>query len=223
MTSAFGGQRSIQLSYGCLEPARHIAEGRASAQCPDCQQRRRAPSLRPFTAAGARWHIVADMSQTPQLKPGDHLYLIDGSGYIFRAYHALPPLSRKSDGLPVQAVQGFCAMLWKLMREMKSAKPTHLAVIFDKSEKSFRNDILRPVQGAPAGAAGRSETAIRDDPPGDAGLQCRLRRAGQLRGRRPDRHLCARSRRSGRDGAGSFPPTRTSCSWCGPASRSSTR
>jgi DNA polymerase-1 len=81
------------------------------------------------------------MSQSSKLKPGDHLYLIDGSGYIFRAYHALPPLSRKSDGLPVQAVQGFCAMLWKLMREMKSAKPTHLGVIFDKSGKSFRNDI----------------------------------------------------------------------------------
>ena len=73
------------------------------------------------------------MSQFPTLKPGDHLYLIDGSGYIFRAYHALPPLNRKSDGLPVQAVQGFCAMLWKLMRDMKAVQPTHLAVIFDKS------------------------------------------------------------------------------------------
>jgi len=82
------------------------------------------------------------MAKTPQLKPGDHLYLIDGSGYIFRAYHALPPLNRKSDGLPVQAVQGFCAMLWKLMREMKNSQtPTHLAVIFDKSAHSFRNDI----------------------------------------------------------------------------------
>ncbi|MFO0993738.1 MAG: DNA polymerase I [Hyphomicrobiales bacterium] len=81
------------------------------------------------------------MAKTPTLKPGDHLYLIDGSGYIFRAYHALPPLNRKSDGLPVQAVQGFCAMLWKLMREMKAVQPTHLAVIFDKSAHSFRNDI----------------------------------------------------------------------------------
>ena len=74
------------------------------------------------------------------LKPNDHLYLIDGSGYIFRAYHALPPLSRKSDGLPVGAVQGFCNMLWKLLEEMRAAEaPTHLAVIFDYSAKSFRN------------------------------------------------------------------------------------
>ena len=82
------------------------------------------------------------MSSNAPLKPGDHLYLIDGSGYIFRAYHALPPLTRKSDGLPVGAVQGFCNMLWKLLKETKAGeKPTHLAVIFDHSSKSFRNDI----------------------------------------------------------------------------------
>ena len=87
------------------------------------------------------------MNNTPStpaqgLKPGDHLYLIDGSGYIFRAYHALPPLTRKSDGLPVGAVQGFCNMLWKLLKETNNGhKPTHLAVIFDKSSKTFRNDI----------------------------------------------------------------------------------
>ncbi|MFN4140771.1 DNA polymerase I [Aestuariivirga sp.] len=76
------------------------------------------------------------------MKPGDHLYLIDGSGYIFRAYHALPPLTRKSDGLPVGAVQGFCNMLWKLLKETNAGqKPTHLAVIFDHSSRSFRNDI----------------------------------------------------------------------------------
>jgi DNA polymerase-1 len=81
------------------------------------------------------------MSKHSDLKPGDHVYLIDGSGYIFRAYHALPPLTRKSDGLPVGAVQGFCNMLWKLLEETKSdKKPTHLAVIFDHSGKSFRND-----------------------------------------------------------------------------------
>src|ERR1700690_3363198 len=73
------------------------------------------------------------------LKKGDHLFLVDGSGYIFRAYHALPPLTRKSDGMQVNAVLGFCNMLWKLLKEMKSAdKPTHLAVVFDKSEKTFR-------------------------------------------------------------------------------------
>jgi DNA polymerase-1 len=75
------------------------------------------------------------------LKKGDHLFLVDGSGYIFRAYHALPPLTRKSDGLQVNAVLGFCNMLWKLLAEMKpDDRPTHLAVIFDKSEKTFRTD-----------------------------------------------------------------------------------
>ena len=74
------------------------------------------------------------------LKKGDHLFLVDGSGYIFRAYHALPPLTRKSDGLQVNAVLGFCNMLWKLLAEMKNDKPTHLAVVFDKSEKTFRSD-----------------------------------------------------------------------------------
>ncbi len=70
------------------------------------------------------------------------LYLIDGSGYIFRAYHALPPLTRASDGLSVGAVAGFCNMLWKFMQEMKGAEaPTHLAVIFDKSEITFRNQL----------------------------------------------------------------------------------
>ncbi len=81
-------------------------------------------------------------AQTRPIKAGDHLYLIDGSGYIFRAYHALPPLTRKSDGLPVGAVQGFCNMLHKLLKQMSADdKPTHIAVIFDKSSKSFRNEI----------------------------------------------------------------------------------
>jgi DNA polymerase-1 len=72
---------------------------------------------------------------------GDHVFLVDGSGYIFRAYHALPPLNRKSDGLQVNAVLGFCNMLWKLMRDMPPEnRPTHLAIIFDKSEKTFRNE-----------------------------------------------------------------------------------
>jgi DNA polymerase I len=78
------------------------------------------------------------------LKKGDHLYLIDGSGYLFRAYHALPPLTRKSDGLPVGAVSGYCNMLWKLLEDMKAGDaPTHLAVIFDHSEKTFRNQIYK--------------------------------------------------------------------------------
>ncbi|MEO6945504.1 MAG: DNA polymerase I [Nitrobacter sp.] len=73
---------------------------------------------------------------------GRHVFLVDGSSYIFRAYHALPPLNRKSDGLQVNAVLGFCNMLWKLLREMpKGDKPTHLAIIFDKSEMTFRNTL----------------------------------------------------------------------------------
>ncbi|ESY88325.1 DNA polymerase I [Mesorhizobium australicum] len=79
------------------------------------------------------------------MKKGDHLFLIDGSGYIFRAYHALPPLTRKSDGLPVGAVSGFCNMLWKLMQDARNTDvgivPTHFAVIFDYSSKTFRNDL----------------------------------------------------------------------------------
>ncbi len=73
---------------------------------------------------------------------GDHVFLVDGSSYIFRAYHALPPLNRKSDGLQVNAVLGFCNMLWKLLRDMpEDDRPTHLAIIFDKSEITFRNKI----------------------------------------------------------------------------------
>ena len=79
------------------------------------------------------------------MKKGDHLFLVDGSGYIFRAYHALPPLTRKSDGLPVGAVSGFCNMLWKLMVSARDTSvgvtPTHFAVIFDYSSKTFRNEL----------------------------------------------------------------------------------
>ncbi len=76
------------------------------------------------------------------LKKGDHLYLIDGSGYLFRAYHALPPLSRKSDGLPTGAVSGYCNMLWKLLEDMKDGdRPSHIAVIFDAGKTTFRNKI----------------------------------------------------------------------------------
>ncbi len=84
---------------------------------------------------------MSDQNTKP-IKQGDHVYLIDGSGYIFRAFHGIPMLNRKSDGLPVNAVQGFCSMLNKLLREMpEDNRPTHLAVIFDKSGKTFRNDI----------------------------------------------------------------------------------
>ena len=81
------------------------------------------------------------------IKKTDHFYLIDGSGYIFRAYYALPPLSRKSDGLPTGAVNGFCTMLYKLLEDSRSDdsknKPTHFAVIFDSARKNFRNEIYK--------------------------------------------------------------------------------
>ncbi len=90
------------------------------------------------------------------VQQGDHVFLVDGSGYIFRAYHALPPINRKSDGLQLNAVFGFCNMLWKLLRDMKpEERPTHLAVIFDKSEKTFRTQMYPDYK------------AHRPDPPDD--------------------------------------------------------
>ncbi|SET81791.1 DNA polymerase I [Oceanicella actignis] len=82
------------------------------------------------------------------LGPGDHLELVDGSGFIFRAYHALPPLTRRSDGLPVGAVAGFCNMIQKMIAERAAdgdasgCPVTHAAVIFDHPGKTFRNDIF---------------------------------------------------------------------------------
>ena len=94
-----------------------------AAQAPNAQA-----SKKPAAATG-----------TP--KKGDHVFLVDGSSYIFRAYHALPPLTRKSDGLQLNAVYGFCNMLWKLLRDMRpEERPTHLAVVFDKSERTFRTE-----------------------------------------------------------------------------------
>jgi DNA polymerase I len=100
-------------------------------------------------------------AQKPQiqgqaLKKSDHLFLVDGSSYIFRAYHALPPINRKSDGLQLNAVFGFCNMLWKLLRDMKpEEKPTHLAVVFDLSEHTFRTEMYPDYK------------AHRPDPPDD--------------------------------------------------------
>jgi DNA polymerase-1 len=97
------------------------------------------------------------------VKKGDHVFLVDGSGYIFRAYHALPPIARKSDGLQLNAVFGFCNMLWKLLRDMKpDERPTHLAVVFDKSEKTFRTEMYPDYK------------AHRPDPPDDLKPQFRF-------------------------------------------------
>ncbi len=90
---------------------------------------------------------MAKSANAEKLKKGDRLYLVDGSSYIFRAYHALPPLTRKSDGLPVGAVSGFCNMLWKLLIDIgdpavkQFGQPTHFAVIFDPKGGSFRNNL----------------------------------------------------------------------------------
>ncbi|HLH88777.1 MAG TPA: DNA polymerase I [Xanthobacteraceae bacterium] len=90
------------------------------------------------------------------LKKTDHVFLVDGSGYIFRAYHALPPITRRSDGLQLNAVYGFCGMLLKLLRDLKpEERPTHLAVVFDKSEKTFRTEMYPDYK------------AHRPDPPDD--------------------------------------------------------
>jgi DNA polymerase-1 len=96
------------------------------------------PAAEPAAAKSAAAKPVA--AKAPG--KGDHIFLVDGSSYIFRAYHALPPLNRKSDGLQVNAVLGFCNMLWKLLRDMpEDNRPTHLAIIFDKSEVTFRNKL----------------------------------------------------------------------------------
>jgi DNA polymerase-1 len=98
-------------------------------------------AAKPAPKAAKKSPLASGAPAARPLKKGDHVFLVDGSGYIFRAYHALPPLTRKSDGLQVNAVLGFCNMLWKLLRDMKpEERPTHLAVVFDKSEKTFRTE-----------------------------------------------------------------------------------
>src|SRR6204780_5687620 len=107
-------------------------------------------------AAAPKTAAPAARSLNKPLKKGDHVFLVDGSGYIFRAYHALPPINRKSDGVQLNAVFGFCNMLWKLLRDMRPEdRPTHLAVVFDKSEKTFRSEMYADYK------------AHRPDPPDD--------------------------------------------------------
>ena len=121
------------------------------------------------------------------------------SGYIFRAYHALPPLNRKSDGLQVNAVLGFCNMLWKLLRDMPpDNRPTHLAVIFDKSEVTFRNKLYPDYKAHRPPAPDDLIPQFALYPRGGARLRPALPRTGRLRGRRPDRDLCPRSQRARR-------------------------
>src|SRR5262249_6183505 len=111
------------------------SEPEAAEKSPLKCNARATPSKAPQSARSAPPPAVAP-------KKGDHVFLVDGSSYIFRAYHALPPLNRKSDGLQVNAVLGFCNMLWKLLRDMKQEeRRTHPAVVFDTSQKTFRTSI----------------------------------------------------------------------------------
>ena len=92
--------------------------------------------MRPIPTAAQKPTVTSDPANRRRV------YLIDGSGYIFRAYHALPPLTRKRDKLPVGAVVGFANMLNKLLEDhFVTGEGTNIAVIFDKGSESFRNDI----------------------------------------------------------------------------------
>src|SRR4029450_9378906 len=97
-------------------------------------------SLKPKTAPPP---VQGKIASRP-LKKGDHLFLVDGSGYIFRAYHAIRFEPRTPDGTHVNAVYGFCNMPWELLKEIKPEEPpTHLAVVFDKSERTFRTEMFK--------------------------------------------------------------------------------
>lgn len=99
-------------------------------------------SGKPAKVSPARSAVTSPAARP--VKKGDHVFLVDGSGYIFRAYHAIRFEPRTPDGTHVNAVYGFCNMLWKLLKEMKpDERPTHLAVVFDKSEKTFRTEMYK--------------------------------------------------------------------------------
>ncbi len=143
---------------------------------------------------------AVNRSPNRPIRKGDHVFLVDGSSYIFRAYHALPPLTRKSDGLPIGAVAGFCNMLWRLIRDIGGGREA------DAPRRRLRllgHDVpqrhVRPVQGAAPRAAGGSAPAVPADPRGGARLRHPLRRAEGLRGRRHHRDLCPRRLRGRRD------------------------
>ena len=151
------------------------------------------PLLRPPLRAEGRERTGIEQAGAPNaLKKGDHLYLIDGSGYLFRAYHALPPLTRKSDGLPVGAVSGYCNMMWKLLEDMKGGEqPTHLAVVFDAGAITFRNKIYDQYKAnrPPAPEDLIPQFPLVRDATRAFGVSC-VEEDG-LRGRRSDRDLCA--------------------------------
>ena len=128
-------------------------------------------------------------------KPIRNLYLVDGSGYLFRAYHALPPMTRP-DGTPINAVYGFCRML--VADLLDKPEVDHIAMILDAGEVTFRNEIYDKYKANRPAAAGGPDPAIPADPRGRPGLQRHRVRARGLRGRRPDRDLRPPGRRGRR-------------------------
>lgn len=115
-------------------------------------------------------------SQAPKSEGPHRLYLVDGSGYIFRAFHALPPMTRP-DGTPVNAVYGFCTMLLKLLDDLEAES---VAVIFDAGRRSFRNDIYSDYKAHRPEPPGRTGATVLADPRRDPRLQPALRRDGRL-------------------------------------------
>ncbi len=139
----------------------------------------------------------------PAARTRDHVFLVDGSSYIFRAYFAMFKAAQargraftRSDGLPVGAVMTFSNMLWKLVREgLEGVKPTHVGVVFDYAGLELPQRDLPGIQGPPRRAAARAGAAVPAHARGGEGLRLHPDRGGRLRGRRPDRHLYARGAR----------------------------
>ena len=131
----------------------------------------------------------APAADAPKEGMANHLYLVDGSSYIFRAYHRLPPLTNRH-GVNGGAVYGYTAMLWKLADGLNKADgPTHMAVILDASEQTFRNEMYDQYKAQPAAAARGPGPAIPADPRRDPRLLDPLHRGGGAGGRRHHRLL----------------------------------
>ena len=135
------------------------------------------------------------MTQTARpVGPGDHVFLVDGSSFVFRAYFQSIRQDQKynyrSDRLPTGAVRLFATKLLQFVRDGAAGiKPTHLAIIFDKSENTFRKEIYPDYKAHRPRAAGRPRAAVPADARDGARLRPDADRAGRLRGRRPHRHL----------------------------------
>ena len=160
--------------------------------------------------------------------PGDHVFLIDGSSFVFRAYYQSIRQDQKynyrMDRLPTGAIRLFATKVLQFIRDGAGGyKPTHLAMIFDKTENSFRRDIYPAIQGAPEGPARRTGAAISADARDRLGLRHGPDRAEPLRGRRHHRHLRAPGARRPAPTCSSSRPTRTSCSSSSRGCRCTTR